>query len=276
METTTSYEFQSGIESEFSTELHRDIISGYTSHLHRNFEILIAEKGSAVCFIDGNEYKLNEGEAVFICPLQLHSFRPSDGGAVRRLTFCENIVLTLSNAIKQKKALHPVFIPEKADCEYFLGEVMRLFGESEFSSQRITPAAKRIKVKGLLYIIESGFLSQATLVPYTESKNAVIDVVRYISQNYRSDISLRDVAKEIGYNYQYLSREFNRTLKVSFKTILNQYRMNHAFVSLQDTDLPISRIAYDSGFKSIRSFNLVCLEIFGKTPTEVRRYYMKI
>ena len=270
MENRITYYFENGIEIEFSTGVYKNAMSR-SLNLHNNFEMLIVERGGIICSIDGTDYRVNEGEAVFICPLQIHSFKVLPSSSVRRVTFCENIVLTLSNAIKQKRAENPIFRPKKEDLNYFLSEMTSLFGTKEFGSKRITPSALRIKVKGLLYIIESSFLSEAKLVPYMNSKNAVIDVVHYISQNYLSDISLHDAAERVGYNHQYLSRELNKTLGVSFSTILNQYRMNHAYAFLQDTSLPINQIAYESGFKSIRNFNQVCLEMFGKSPKEVRK-----
>ncbi|MBQ8254349.1 MAG: helix-turn-helix domain-containing protein [Clostridia bacterium] len=261
--------FENGIDDEFSTALYSGGVSRYIN-LHKNFEILIVEHGEALCFIDGSEYRVKEGEAVFISPLQLHGFKTLGDSSLRRVTFSENIVLTLSNAIKQKKAENPVFTPKKEDLSYFLSEMNELFGEGETSIKRIVPSSRRIKIKGLLYIIESSFLSEAKLVPFTNSKNSVIDVVHYISENYTADITLRDAAESLGYNHQYLSRELNKTLGVSFSTILNQYRMNHAYAMLQDTSLPINQIAFESGFKSIRNFNHVCIDMFGKSPREVR------
>ena len=261
--------FENGFDDEFSTGLYHGGVSRYIN-LHKNFEILIVERGEALCFIDGSEYRVKEGEAAFISPLQLHSFKTIGDSSLRRVTFCENIVLTLSNAIKQKKANNPVFTPKKEDLSYFLSEINELFGAEEASFKRIVPSARRIKVKGLLYILESSFLSQAKLVPYTSSKNSVIDIVHFISENYTADITLRDAASSLGYNHQYLSRELNKTLGVSFSTILNQYRMNHAYALLQDTSLPINQIAFESGFKSIRNFNHVCIDMFGKSPREVR------
>ena len=40
---------------------------------------------------------------------------------------------------------------------------------------------------------------------------------------------------------------------------------------LQETSLPITQVAFESGFQSLRSFNHVCISIFGQTPTELRR-----
>lgn len=257
------------IDDEFSTGLYSGGVSRYIN-IHMNFEILIVERGEALCSIDGREYRIKEGEAAFIFPLQLHSFKTLCDSSLRRVSFCENIILTLAIAIKQKKAEDPVFSPKKEFLTYFLSEMNDLFGADEVSFKRIMPLSNKITVKGLLYAIGGSFLSQAKLVPFTNSKNSVIDVVHYISKNYTADITLRDAASSLGYNHQYLSRELNKTLGVNFSTILNQYRINHAYALLKDTTLPINQIAFESGFKSIRNFNHVCAEMFGKTPREVR------
>ena len=97
-----------------------------------------------------------------------------------------------------------------------------------------------------------------------------MDIALYIAENFKSNISLKEIAKEKGYNYQYLSRTFNRYMNMNFKKMLNFYRIHQAFAMLQDTDLPISRIAFECGFKSIRSFNQVCRDVFDKKPTELR------
>ena len=40
---------------------------------------------------------------------------------------------------------------------------------------------------------------------------------------------------------------------------------------LLDTTYPISRIAYESGFQNLRSFNHYCQEIYHTTPRELRK-----
>lgn len=263
--------FENGIDDEFSTGVYSGGVSRYMN-THINFEILIVERGEAICYIDGNEYRIFEGEAVFIFPLQLHSFRTVGDSSLRRVTFCENIILSLAIMIKQKKADNPIFTPKKEFLSHFLSEMNEMFGADEVSFKRIMPPSNKITVKGLLYAIGGSFLSQAKLVPFTNSKNTVIDVVHYISKNYLSDITLRDAASSLGYNHQYLSRELNKTLGISFSNILNQYRINHAYALLKDTSLPVRHIAFESGFKSIRNFNHVCIDMLGRSPTEVRKY----
>lgn len=53
--------------------------------------------------------------------------------------------------------------------------------------------------------------------------------------------------------------------------MLNLYRMEQAMMFLTETtDIPISDVAFLSGFQSIRSLNAVCMETYKITPTQLR------
>jgi AraC-like DNA-binding protein len=97
-----------------------------------------------------------------------------------------------------------------------------------------------------------------------------MEVVEYICDNFEQNISLKDFAKNHNYNYQYLSRRFNSVFDTGFKEVLNRYRIEQATSYLEETDQPISTIAFASGFQSIRSFNDACLKYYNKTPSKIR------
>ena len=260
------------IEHTFSAEFSSYVCDSGCSelHFHKNYEVIVVIRGECFCEVGGQEYTLTGGDAVFILPFQTHKFTVKNGGAVRCTTFHEHINLTLSRTIDGNIPTPPVFRPSKNALDFHLTQMDKLFGSDSGMLKRITPPAKRIQVKGTLYILEGEFLEQTTLV-HTQGEEAItMTVVKHVSENFRSDISLADVAKATGYNYQYLSRTFNQILGINFKSLLNQFRMEYAFCMLQDTELPISEIAFDSGFQSIRTFNHVCKEIFGKSPKELR------
>jgi AraC-like DNA-binding protein len=239
-------------------------------HFHKNYELLVVQRGFCTCTVNNTEYRLSQGEAIFILPFQSHRFSVAEDSEVRCTAFHEHIILTLSQTLNGRRPSPPVFRPSEEIFRFFTSQMQLLFGEDSGMLERITPPAKRIRVKGALYVIESEFLDQTELIQ-TQGETAVtMAVVAYVSKNYNREISLADVAHEIGYNYQYLSRTFNKILGCNFKSLLNQYRMEHAFTLLQDTELPFSRIAYESGFQSIRSFNNTCKKIFGRTPGELR------
>ena len=240
-------------------------------HFHNRVEIIIVEKGSCEFIISKNEYHATEGQAIFICPFQIHAFNVGKSSSVRQIILDDALILTTLNILEGRVPTHPIFNVDPSVLKLTLEKLSEFFGKSSGPIKRITPLSTRISVKGMLYMLCGELLSQTSLSESKKPNDLAIEIIEYISKNFRKDISLHDIAKQRGYNYQYISRTFNRTMNIPFKKVLNQYRMQYAYYALQDTNLPISTVCFESGFQSIRSFNDACIEIFGMTPKELRR-----
>ena len=100
-------------------------------------------------------------------------------------------------------------------------------------------------------------------------------ITDFISVNYRSKITLADVARELGYNYHYLSKCFHQIFNMSFTELLNSYRLDEAAAMLVETDVDITQVALESGFQSIRSFNDFFKTQLGMTPSKYRSEFTK-
>ncbi|HPF11988.1 MAG TPA: helix-turn-helix domain-containing protein [Flavobacteriaceae bacterium] len=85
------------------------------------------------------------------------------------------------------------------------------------------------------------------------------------------DLDLPGLAKSFGTNHSYLSRVVNGIKGKSFKSYLNDLRIEHAFVDLQ-TDpkkrrFTIEAIAQENGFKSAESFSKKFKVRYGMYPS---------
>lgn len=257
------------INHDFSTNLYPNNATT-PLHFHNSYEILLVLKGAIICSVDGASFQCSTGQAIFLCPLQLHKFSSKEDTIVRSITFHEHLILTVHQSIKNSVAKSPVF-PISQKIHNFASQLLEgYFGTEDVFLPRITPQSKRMKIKGLLYLLSGEFLESAQMVSISKQANIGMEIVEYIAQNYKDHISLHDIANAKGYNYHYLSRKFNQYTGMTFKKMLNLYRAQQAFLLLQDTDFPISFIAYECGFQSIRSFNQVCKEFYDKTPSELR------
>lgn len=248
------------------TEIHET-----PTHFNENYEIIIVLDGVLNCAVNEQSYSVCKGNALLICPLQLHKFDISDNARVRIIGFNDNIILTVAQSLDGRIPKSPVFAIQKSTLDFVLDFFNNTFGEEHTIYQKITPYENRISIKGLLYLLTSEFLKTAELIQMPKSDTVAMEIALYISQNYRNNITLRTIAREKGYNYQYLSRTFNRYMNTNFKKMLNQHRAKRALAMLQDTDFPISYVGLECGFQSVRSFNQVCLDTFGKTPKQIRR-----
>ncbi len=264
--------FVSTATEQLSCEFHAMILEKEhpPKHFHKNNEIIIVAKGGCACAINGKKHKISAGEGIFVCPFQLHELAPQKDSLVWRLSFNNNIVLTVAQSILGRVPKNPKFKIGKNTLDFSLNLLSDNFGSDSTPLEKITPYETRIKIKGMLYLILADFLSSTSLISAPKTDAIATEIALYISNNYKNNISLKDIAQEKGYNYQYLSRTFNKHMDMNFKTILNYHRAQRAYAMLQDTDLPVSYIGLECGFQSIRSFNQVCRNIFGKTPKEIR------
>jgi len=87
----------------------------------------------------------------------------------------------------------------------------------------------------------------------------------------RADFSRRFLAENLGINEATLSRVINWKFKKTFREIVNQYRISEAKTLLKETRKSITIIAFETGFKSITSFNRVFKEATGMAATEFRK-----
>ena len=245
-------------------------------NIHRSFEFMVVMNGSCKVNVMGKSYAVNEGQAVLIMPYQVHNFEIGGDCRLLDVTFSEELVNTLAETISTYSPSTPIFTPQKETFDYFCSQMISLFGENSGLCKLISPPSKRIKVKGLLYSLESEFLDQVPLDKNDKNEdysNIVTHLLQYISENFRQDISLSDISASTGYNYHYLSRALNKSVGMGFKQLLNMHRMLYAFRALRDTNASITKISFDSGFQSIRSFNHVCMEMYGCTPRELRQIH---
>ena len=79
------------------------------------------------------------------------------------------------------------------------------------------------------------------------------------------------LARELGVSDRHLRRVLERELGVSPVELAQTHRLLLAKRLLADTSLPVTRIAYASGFQSLRRFNSVFRERYRLSPRAVRR-----
>ena len=68
-----------------------------------------------------------------------------------------------------------------------------------------------------------------------------------------------------------LTRLFARHLQASPSKVARTARVQRAKRLIDETSLPMTEIAIRAGFGSLRRFNSVFVEVYGRPPTELRR-----
>ncbi|MEK8129299.1 helix-turn-helix domain-containing protein [Paenibacillus filicis] len=96
-------------------------------------------------------------------------------------------------------------------------------------------------------------------------------VVQYIRSNYASPLTLEDVADKLNVS----SRQLQRILKMyhpgsSFRGIVEDVRLEAVCRRLDESDLPVEKIAIQEGFANGNYLHAVFRKRFGMTPSQYR------
>ncbi len=101
-------------------------------------------------------------------------------------------------------------------------------------------------------------------------------VFDYIAAHFKDDITSQAGADLLHLTNSSFCRFFLKHKKKTFKQVLNEYRVAHAYKLLQTTDKAIQTIAYESGYSSHSFFNKMFKRITGKTPLAHRNTQKRI
>jgi AraC family transcriptional regulator, regulatory protein of adaptative response / DNA-3-methyladenine glycosylase II len=97
----------------------------------------------------------------------------------------------------------------------------------------------------------------------------------YIGQDFLSENSLEALAGKLGITDRQMRRVFHDEFGVSPVEFSQTQRLLLAKQLLTDSAMPVTDVAYASGFKSLRRFNALLKERYRVTPTEFRKQQKK-
>ena len=108
-------------------------------------------------------------------------------------------------------------------------------------------------------------------LPQKQQGNDNFDyILSYIDVNATRNLSVKEIASNIGYNYNYFRELFYEKKGISLKDYLTQKKISCAEKLLKSTDYGLSQIAAMSGFSSASHLCTVFKTIKNVTPQEFR------
>jgi AraC family transcriptional regulator of adaptative response / DNA-3-methyladenine glycosylase II len=103
------------------------------------------------------------------------------------------------------------------------------------------------------------------------TSTTVSRAMQLITEGYLNQHSLSQLAERLGVGERYLRKLFRQQLGVAPTVVARTQRLHFAQKLLLETAMPITDIAYASGFGSVRRFNSASQQNFGCAPGALRR-----
>ncbi len=251
-------------------------------HWHDEFEIIYVKSGFLTVSISGENYIGKPGDAFVVSPGNLH-FMGSQTGNVDYFTFLFPLkyISFRTDDILDDKLLEPLnsghlmISPEiedtvKEQCE----QLVEIYGAKKEESQSKITAQIKTKIILLQFILKlwkKGFIVEND----TSGKNTVEkEMVSYIQQNFTGKILLKEFGKQFHLSEKYISRYFKEHFHITISQYVTYLRLEHAKQLLQDTDIPVTEVAMQSGYQNVSYFIRSFKKTYGMSPLKYRNKYI--
>lgn len=228
---------------------YKDINSGI--RFHNGYEFLYVRSGEVKIYADDKLFTARKNQGILFLPDTVHSYKTEDCSMSYMCVFSEKFIPDFVRIGTEKHA-RPFTVQ---------------YGDA--ITDMLKNAKDEFMQKGMLYsLVSMAYGTEENKDTESIPVDIADKILAYIEKNYTYDISLSDVAEDLNYQYNYLSKLINRIFKMNFSKLLNKYRIYTAQQLLRNKERTITETALNCGYSSVRSFNRNFKKITGFTPSE--------
>ncbi len=240
---------------------------------HDFYEIYYLLKGERNFFIEDKIVKLSENHVVIIPPFCMHK---TEGGPYKRVNlYISNDLLDES----EKKFLNscPSFLSFDSDAEAkkTILSLLYPFVKDYAKSDTLLKKYSLPITKTFLYVMQTAtlteFSSSQTSIKNNKSEKTILDIVAYINNHYRENITLDLLKKKFYVSRNTLCKNFQKTMNCTVNEYCTSVRLNKSKHLLLTTDKSIEDIADLCGYSSANYFGSAFKSKTGISPMAYRK-----
>lgn len=247
---------------------------GYvTSHWHRSLELIYVVAGQVDILVRNKKYELNNEDIILINSSEIHELSSDN---------CTMIALQINLEDFDKSLVEkgmPYFEcnstltanPEKFDA---IRQIIAKMLKVNTSTDGLNLMLSKALIYYLLYELFVEFKTEQSPDPLGQSQkylDRLKNILSYVNENYKSDISLTDLAEKAYLSVPYLSKFFAKNMGINFYRYIQKMRMKYAVNELLTTNESVEAIAYSSGFPNPKSFVQLFKKEFQMLPSQYRK-----
>ena len=250
-------------------------------HWHEELQLTMALTGTVTMRVNGEDYPLNAGEAIFINKNLLHVTSDlSEDGKYFSINFPDKLLGFFIGSRMEldhvrpytDNYLFPVMVfRDDVDWNRDILSSMLDIRQQLLSRQNAYQYRVSQQLTNIWYelITHIGRLSKPSTA-YIRKQERMQKMIAFIHSNYSDSILLGDIAKAAGVSEGECCRCFRDTIHESPNQYLIKYRISRACEMLTDTSVPVTEIAFDCGFNDTSHFIDYFRKRTGMTPLEYR------
>ena len=270
-------------------DLKKNVLGFVNWHWHYEFQLTYVVRGTISVFFNQQTIDLHEGQGIYINPEVLHMIRDrydSDAMFIS-LDVSPKLLTSFPNSVFERSYVKPVFCSSAADAvildpgvfwqKKILDEAMSI--EQDYKSRSF---GWELAVSSSLYAIWKELVchlheslaehdAPAADGARMRRNQCIKEILSYIREHFTEKITLDEIAKHLHLSTNECCRFFKKNMNCTLFEYITEYRLSKSMELLEHTDLPVSQIAYESGFGSSSYFIEKFRKNVGMTPGEFRK-----
>lgn len=254
----------------------------FLAHWHNDIEIIHVYEGNLRMTVNSETRILSAGESCICCSGDIHSFDSNDLTCNAILVFFGTEIIGTQIHWPQDVMFTTPFIDEaiikkykiSTDFSKRIGDLLlEVYHELEERREyyQVIVRSKLLELHGLIMRNAPKGINKASHSKSYSMLNKMQNALDYINSNYTEDITLSETAVQAELHISQFSKLFKHMCGMSFVTYLNNVRVSKAEEMILNTMVPITDIALECGFNSIRNFNRTFKKLKGTTPSDLRK-----
>lgn len=252
-------------------------------HWHDELEFLLVTSGKAVFRVGELEYRVKEGQALFIKNGEIHSAHSDDvPWGFSAIVFHPSLLNSNPYDKIQNK-----YINEIINKQYIFSDLIT--GNEPWERELIAHIEKIIEIaekkeytyelliKSHLYAVFSLILRNAKTELNqnpTYRSDRLKTVIQYIQNNYEKQIRISDLSQMVNMSEGYFCRYFKKVAAKTPIEYLNYVRVVKACDLLKNSEKKILDIAMEVGFNNFSYFINRFKKYMNMTPADFRKKYI--
>ena len=272
-----------------SFSIRQDVVPYFYNrwHFHPEVELLHIEKGSGIQFMGDQISRFKKGDVVLVGANLPHYWRCDEAyfkgndklRAVSTVAhFREDFWGQAFLDLPENKKIRDLLVRARRGISIGgttrkeVADIMAAMLQATEAERLILLLTALHKIAGSRHartISSTGFQPAAN----TEETERINKIYTYSITNFKSKISLDDIARIANISPHSFCRYFNAHTRKTYNYFLQELRVGHASKLLIENKLSITQVCYESGFNNVTNFYKAFRKITGKTPLEYQKAY---
>lgn len=241
-------------------------------HGHHHFLLTLVTRGSGVQTLNGKQIPFAPGDMFLLSPADFHKNTLAEGQSFTYygLKFTYELLDARLSELCALDSL-PLYLHLQDPTAQIAGNIFQqLVEECQNGQDRIGNRAYMQALVEQLIILALRQMQQDDQVRTDAFINRALG---YLYSHFSENITVTDAAAYVGYTPNYFNTCFRNQMGLPFGEYLRQMRLNYAENLLRSSVMPVTEVAYESGFTSLAYFSRCFRDKYSLPPQEYRKYY---